>query len=109
MCSYTSSFLAGISYSVWLILSTTTFSFEDFSLVVFVDFLFCFCQFHANTIFFYAKCVLFFSRIFLFTFNLRDSETEHSYCKSSVKPRGLFVFVVLEEPIREGWLISNSR
>ena len=38
MCSYTSSFLAGISYSIWLILSATTFGFEDFSLVVFVDF-----------------------------------------------------------------------
>ena len=40
--------------------------FRDFSLIVFVVLLFCFCQFCTNTIFFCAKCVLF-SRVYSFS------------------------------------------
>ena len=66
MCNYTSSFIAGISFSLRLILSVTMYSFGDFSLIVFVVLLFCFCHFRANTIFIYAKCVLF-SRVYSFS------------------------------------------
>ena len=67
MCSYISSFLAGISYSIRLILSATTFSFGDFSLIVFVVFfillLLVSCEY---TILLCQMCSVFL-RIFLFT------------------------------------------
>ena len=69
MCNYTSSFIAGIAFSIRLILSVTMSGFRDFSLIVFVVLLFCFCQFRVNTIFFLCQMCSVFSGIFFFTLN----------------------------------------